>query len=104
MLGDMVAKVSVLGGLVYGLVEVFKPIWDKEKRENLGDKIGAAVLGVGICLGASFDIFPVVGFPIQVPYVGQVLTGFLIVGGAKGIHDVLGFIDATRIARNGGAV
>lgn len=103
MFGDMFAQVSVLGGLVYGLVEVFKPIWDKEKRENLGDRIGAAVFGVGICLGAGFDIFPVVGFELQVPYVGQALTGILVVGGAKGIHDILGFIDATRVARNNGA-
>jgi len=103
MLGEMISKVGVLTTVVYGLVEVFKPIWDPTKRVDLGDKVSAAVLGVGICLLGGLDIFPVVGLPLAVPYVGSVLTGFLVVGGGKALHDVLGLIDATRATRESAA-
>jgi hypothetical protein len=102
MIEELASKVTVLSGVVYGLVEVFKPIWDPTKREQLGDKATAAVLGVGLSVMAGVDLFPVVGLPLAVPYVGSILTGFLIVGGGKGIHDILGAVNAFRTTRASG--
>lgn len=102
MLAEFLTKVAVVSGVVYGLIEALKPIWDASKRDNLGDKIAAAGTGVGLCLLAGIDVFPVAGIPLAVPYVGSVLTGFLVVGGGKSIHDILGLVDTFRLARASG--
>jgi len=99
MLGDVSAQVLVMLAVVFALTEVFKPVWDPTKREDLGDKVFSAVADVGICILGGIDIFPTVGLPFAVPYVGSVLTGFLAVGGGKGLHDILGLVNATRLAR-----
>ncbi len=100
--GDVASKVLVVGGVVWSLVESVKPIWDKTKRENIGDKVAALIFGVGICVAAPVDLFPAIGIPLAVPFVGSVLTGVLMVGGAKAAHDLVGLVNAARVARGGG--
>lgn len=47
-----------------------------------------AVLGVGVCIAASVDVFTLLGVTLAVPIVGPVVTGILISRGASFVHDV----------------
>jgi len=87
MFEQLASVVLVVTGIVYALVEVFKPIWDPTKRANLGDLVAALIFAELICVAGFIDAFPLVGIPLAVPYLGSVLTGFLMVGGGKGLHD-----------------
>jgi hypothetical protein len=87
MFETVLTTVVAVSGLIYGLVEVVKPIYDPAKRANLGDMIAALIFAEVVCVGTGFDVFPIIGFPFLVPFVGAVLTAFLVVGAGKGVHD-----------------
>ena len=90
---SFVLGLAVIGGAVYGLVELFKPVWDESKRENVGDTIVAAIAGVVLCLATGLDVFAATGVPFQVPFLGAGVTGILMgVSGGRVIHDIIGII------------
>lgn len=90
---DIALTFVILTTLVFGFVELVKPIYDPEKRKNLGDQIAAAGFGVLLCLLYSIDFFAFIGWATPIPYVGFVLTGLLAgSGGGKILHDLLGLL------------
>ena len=72
------ALVQVVKGLVPDTVNA--PAW-------LWPMVGA-VFGVLLCVLASVDVFPLLGFTLSVPILGRMLTGVLISRGASFVHDV----------------
>jgi len=58
------------------LWESLKLIWEKKKLSI--DRVGALVLGITIALGTGIDLFATVGLPINIPYLGLILTGIII--------------------------
>jgi len=99
-LDAVLAQLLILSGVIFGLVEIVKPIYDPAKRDRMGDKIAAAVFGVGLCLAAKIDAFPAIGLPLAVPFLGSALTGLLALSGAAVWHGGIGVL--TKI-RNGAA-
>jgi len=67
--------------------ETAKMFW-QSGRANI-DRIGAAVLGVFLCLAGGVDLFLIIGVPLEFSYAGMVLSGLLISRGANFIHDFL---------------
>ena len=98
MFEEIATKVAVMVGVVYGLVEAVKPIYDPSKREHLGDKVAAILFGVTIAVAAQIDVFPAVGIPLGVPFLGAALTGMIAVGGGKAVHDLIGLFGPRKVS------
>lgn len=73
--------------LAEAIWETFKMVWQNGKISV--DRIGSMAVGLLIAVGAGVDLFAMVGAPLQIPYVGMVLTGFLISRGSNFVHDLL---------------
>lgn len=87
---------NILGLLVIAVLaeavwETLKMVWDKGKVSI--DRVGAIAIGLLIALGTGFDILKMVDVPINIPYIGMILTGILISRGANFVHDLLGKVN-----------
>lgn len=81
-------ELLVVAATLEALWETCKMFW-QEGKANI-DRIGAALIGVFLCLAAGIDFFSLVDVPLKVPYTGAVLSGLLISRGANFIHDLFG--------------
>lgn len=70
--------------------ETSKMVWQNGKFSI--DRIGAMVIGLLLAIGTGLDLMSMFNIPINIPYVGMILTGLLISRGANFIHDLLGGI------------
>lgn len=64
----------------------------KNVKEINKDVLGAIILGIIVAFAAKIDIFEILGIPIDIKYLGNILTGILISRGSNFIHDLLGNI------------
>ena len=51
--------------------------------------LGAAALGIAVCVLSGLDIFALSGIEFIVPYFGSVLTGIAIGRGSNLVHDLI---------------
>jgi hypothetical protein len=51
------------------------------------------ITGILVALGAGLNIPSQIGIPINIPYVGEIMTGLLLSRGANFIHDVFGKVN-----------
>lgn len=73
--------------LAEALVEAVKPLMD---REQFNWQYAVALLfGLVVAVSTGLDLFALVGFQIQVPFLGSILTGILFGRGSNYVHDVL---------------
>lgn len=89
---DMFVALVIIGLIVEAIVDTLKPFWDPEKRENLIDRIVALAVGVLVAVFGGFNIFVILGVPLDQfgdigLWVGVVLTGVLISRGANFLHE-----------------
>lgn len=63
------------------------------------DVLGAIILGIIVAFAAKIDIFEILGIPIDIKYLGNILTGILISRGSNFIHDLLGNISESYQVR-----
>ena len=87
-------KLLVIAATLEAVWETAKMFWQDGKLNV--DRIGAAVIGVFLCLAANIDFFTVIEIPLGLPYAGAALSGLLISRGANFIHDFLGAISKLR--------
>jgi len=80
------SQLIIIAILVEAIWENLRMIWDEGKFSV--NKIGSLVLAMLICVLTSIDIFPIIGIPIIVPYVGSILTGIIISRGANFVNDL----------------
>ena len=83
-------KLLIIAATLEALWETCKMFWQSGKA-NI-DRIGAAIIGIFLCLAAGIDFFSMVEVPLAVPYAGAVLSGLLISRGANFVHDLLKLI------------
>jgi hypothetical protein len=67
--------------------ETGKMVWQKGKIS--ADRVGALAVGLVIAIGASMDLFVLVGISFSHPLIGQIMTGILLSRGANFVHDLL---------------
>ena len=68
-------------------------IWENVKRVYSSNKVDPNVVGslgvsILICLATGADLFPLVGMPLAVPFLGSVLTGIITARGANFVNDL----------------
>lgn len=71
----------------------------KNVKEINKDVLGAIILGIIVAFAAKIDIFEILGIPIDIKYLGNILTGILISRGSNFIHDLLGSISESYQVR-----
>lgn len=87
-------QLLVIAATLEALWETCKVFWQAGKLNV--DRVGAAVLGVFLCVAAGVDFFIIVDIPLAVPFAGAVLSGLLVSRGANFLHDLLGTIADLR--------
>lgn len=108
-IGEALVPLALIALLIESVVDTIKPFWDSEKRANLGDRIAALFVGLLVAIVGGFDIFVVLGVPLENfasvgPWVGFVLTGILLSRGAGFMHSLIegasGLASRSRPASN----
>jgi hypothetical protein len=92
--GEAVLSLAVVGLLAEAIVDTLKPFWDKTKREDLGDRIAALLVGEAAAILGGFDLFAAFGVPlsnlaIAGPWPAWILTGILLSRGAGFVHSLI---------------
>lgn len=77
-----------------------------DKKQFLGVDLPVClslIFSLILAFGARLDFFEIFGVSFRWPEVGTVLTAIFMVGGSSAIHDVLGWLNASKInTRNNG--
>lgn len=73
-----IGLIFFLAVLVEGIIEYFGAPIPKQYKAYV-----AAAFGIVVCLAYSADLPALLGFPAVWPYVGQILTGFVIGRGSN---------------------
>lgn len=84
-------KIIIAALIAEALWETSKLFWQKGKL-NI-DRVGAVIIGIVLAFLARVNLFDVVGMPISIPFIGEVLTGLLLSRGANFLHDIIGSIN-----------
>ena len=80
-------KFFLIAAVIEALWETAKMLWEDGKANP--DRIGAAVLGIVLCVAAGIDFFAMVQIPLSIPVLGMILSGLLVSRGANIVHDLL---------------
>lgn len=68
-------------------------IWENVKRlysaegfnKSIAGSLGVSIL---VCTTTGADLFPLVGMPLVVPFLGSILTGIITARGANFVNDL----------------
>jgi hypothetical protein len=64
----------------------------KVKIPDSVDVFGSMAVGLLLAFGAKADLLAVLGVPLDVPYLGIIITGLAISRGSNFMHDLLGSV------------
>jgi hypothetical protein len=82
---------ALVAFLVEALIQTLKPIYDKQNGFNI-DKIISIIVGILVCVAARVDLFAELGFMVEIPYLGYILTGVIASRGSNFVHDIFKFV------------
>lgn len=94
--------IFLLAFTVEAVWQGLKYAWPKKLREfeeSHGvpvDAIGCIVLALLLCLGTGADLLSLIGVPLAIPYVGSILTAFIIYRGSNFTHDIIAGLNDLR--------
>lgn len=76
-------------------------IWENIKRVYSESKIDTSVIGslgvsILVCVSTGADLFPLVGMPLAVPFLGSVLTGIITARGANFVNDLFTRLNGSK--------
>jgi len=62
------------------------------------DQLGALIVALLLCfgLGSQVDFFAIMGIPLEIAFLGIVLTAILLSRGSNFIHDLIGAVEGLR--------
>lgn len=87
-------QLIIIAATLEAVWETLKMFW-QEGKVNI-DRIGAAIIGIFLCLGTGVDFFEMVGLPLNIQTAGMVLSGLMVSRGANFIHDFLSTVNNIR--------
>lgn len=76
-------------------------IWENVKRlysaegfnKSIAGSLGVSIL---VCTTTGADLFPLVGMPLVVPFLGSVLTGIITARGANFVNDLFARLNGKK--------
>lgn len=78
------------------LKKVLAPVVDwLDYRGVPADQLGALLVALLVCLGlgGKADLFAMLNIPLEIAYVGSILTAILISRGSNFVHDLIGALN-----------
>lgn len=96
--------------IIFVVAAIIEAVWESLKKllaplvgwlDGHGvpaDQLGALIVALLICfgLGSRIDLFIMLGIPLEVAYLGIILTAVLLSRGSNFVHDLIGSLDAIR--------
>jgi len=69
-----------------------------DSRGVPADQLGALLVALLICfgLGSKIDLFVMLDIPLEIAYLGIILTAVLLSRGSNFVHDLIGSLDGIR--------
>jgi hypothetical protein len=83
----MFIVLALLAETIWQIIKMCVP--KTYKIPDFLDVIGSIGIGVLLAVAANLDIFAVIGFTLNIPYLGVFLTGLIISRGSNFVHDIL---------------
>ena len=96
--------------IIFVVAAIVEAVWESLKKifapainwlENHGfpvDQVGAFLVALLICfgLGSRIDLFVLLGIPLEIAYLGVILTAVLLSRGSNFVHDLIGAVEGLR--------
>jgi len=89
-------KISLLIFIAVFVEAIIDWIKDFTKAEVKWQKIIALAVSILLCLSISADLFNLLGYSLNWPYIGPVLTGIVLSRGANWFQDFFDAITAWK--------
>lgn len=100
--------------IIFVVAAIVEAIWETLKKllaplvrwlDDRGfpaDQMGALIVALLICfgLGSRIDLFIMLGIPLEVAYLGIILTAVLLSRGSNFIHDLIGTLNGIRESKS----
>lgn len=80
------AQLVIIAVLVEAIWENVKRLYSAEGfNKSIAGSLGVSIL---VCTTTGADLFPLVGMPLVVPFLGSILTGIITARGANFVNDL----------------
>jgi len=100
--------------IIFVVAAIIEAVWESLKKllaplvgwlDGHGvpaDQLGALVVALLICfgLGSKIDLFVMLGIPLEIAYLGVILTAVLLSRGSNFIHDLIGTLNGIRESKS----
>jgi len=100
--------------IIFVVAAIVEAIWETLKKllaplvrwlDDRGfpaDQAGALIVALLICfgLGEQIDLFIMLGIPLEIAYLGIILTAILLSRGSNFIHDLIGTLNGIRESKS----
>ena len=63
--------------------------WLEDQTMFRVGKVGAAAVGITICVIAEVNLFEILGLDLNPPTIGYIFTGLIVARGSNAVHDLL---------------
>lgn len=88
------AQLVIIAVLVEAIWENIKRVYSDSKVDT--SVIGSLVVSIVVCVSTGADIFPLVGMPLAVPFLGSALTGIVTARGANFVNDLFTRLNGSK--------
>jgi hypothetical protein len=89
---EALGLITALAVIIEALVENFAKEIDARYKVWI-----TAAVGVALCIAYEADVLAFLGYTATFPYIGQILTGFLIGRGSNYINDIITRIRSPKV-------
>ncbi|MEW6243913.1 MAG: hypothetical protein AB1497_06595 [Bacillota bacterium] len=93
-MAEGLTTVIVLAVIVEILTEILKTLLPVIQGNAC--RYAAALIGIGLALGARVGIFEAFGMPLSSPFLDYLVTGLLISRGSNLVHDIMSRLEDRR--------
>lgn len=83
---NALSQLVIIAVLVEAIWENVKRLYSAEGfNKSIAGSLGVSIL---VCTTTGADLFPLVGMPLVVPFLGSILTGIITARGANFVNDL----------------
>ena len=86
-----ITQLIIVAILVEAIWENLKMIWEKGKFSI--NRLGSLIVSIFVCVITNMNLFELVDIPINIAFVGSILTGIIVSRGANFVNDLFAKIN-----------
>ncbi len=88
----MLELIIGLSMVMWYIIDRFKGLWTEKSFGKYITMAVSAVFGFGLAFGFGLDLIVGLGLVESITAIGQVLTGFALMGGSSAVAEIVGKI------------